>query len=148
MENKGLDTRLIKKQLINLLEKKIQLEPEYDKLREELDALNVQISALSQALKAAGVDPYKIREKVRPPKPPVEPVRKIQTIPDMIEDMLRAYKRPMHYKEIWRQLNSSMIDVGGKDRANTTLAYITRNKSRFGKAPEVGRGYYKIKEKE
>ena len=146
MENKGLDTRLIKKQLINLLEKKIQLEPEYDKLREELDALNVQISALSQALKAAGVDPYKLREKVRPPKPPVEPVRKIQTIPDMIEGMLRAYKRPMHYKEIWRQLNSSMIDVGGKDRANTTLAYITRNKSRFVKAPEVGRGYYKIKE--
>lgn len=146
MENQALNTQVVKKQFIRLLEKKKVLEPQYDKLRQEIDNLNIQISGLDQALKAAGVDTYKIRQKVHPPKPPVESVRKIDTIPDMIYKMLVAYKKPMHYREIFRQLNSGGYWIRGKDPANTVLAYISRNKDKFEKAPEVGRGYYKIKE--
>jgi hypothetical protein len=146
LENAGLNVRQAKNQFISLLEKKKELQPQYEKLRLEIDKLNIQISSFEQALRAEGIDTYKIKQKVRPPKLPVEPVRKIDTIPDMIEKMLKAYKLPMHYTEIWKQLNMSGIHVGGKDRANTTLAYITRNPDRFQKAPEAGRGYYKIKE--
>ena len=146
LDNKGFNTRVVRNQLISLLEKKMELQPQYEKLRDELDALNVQISALSQALKVAGIDPYKIREKVHLSEPQVNPIRKIDTIPEVIYKMLKAYKVPMHYTEIWRRLDMSGYNIGGKDRANTTLAYISRNKDRFMKAPEAGRGYYKIKE--
>lgn len=146
MENQALNTQVVKKQFVRLLEKKRVLEPQYGKLRAEIDNLNIQISGLDQALKAAGVDTYKIREKVLPPKPPVKSVRKEDTIPDTIYKMLVAYKKPMHYREIFRQLNSSGYWIRGKDPANTTLAHISRNKNKFDKAPEAGRGFYKIKE--
>ena len=146
MENDGLNIQVIIKQFKRVLEKKKKLEPQYNKLREEIDALNIQVSALDQALKAAGKDTYKIREKILPLKPPVESVRKEDTIPDMIYKMLVAYKRPMHYKEIYKQLHSSGYWIRGKDPENSTLSYISRSKDKFDKAPEAGRGFYKIKE--
>ena len=146
MEKEGLNTNIIKKQFISLLEKKKVLEPQYRKMLSDSDNLNQQISGLEQALRAAGIDTYKLREKVHPPKPPVESVRKPDTIPDLIYKMLSAYKRPMHYKEIHDQLRSGGYWIKGKDPNNTVLAYISRNKDKFDKAREVGRGYYKIKE--
>jgi len=146
LDNKAFDTRAIKNQFIRLLEKKKDLEPEYHQILTDIDNLNRQISGLEQALKAAGVDTYTIREKVHPPKPPAEVVQKDDTIPEVIYKMLKAYKKPLHYTEIWRQLDMAGIYIRGKDRANTTLAYISRNKDKFDKAPEAGRGFYKIKE--
>ena len=146
LEKEGLDTNLVVKQFERLLEKKRVLEPQFDKLREDIDNLNKQIAGLDQALMAAGIDTHKIRERIRPPKPQVESVQKIDTIPDLIYKMLVGYQRPMHYKEINRQLRLNGFWVGGKNPANTVLAYISRNKDRFTKAPEAGRGYYKIKE--
>ncbi len=146
MDNEGLNIRQARNQFKRLLEKKKELEPQYEKLRQEIDKLNIQISSFEQALRAEDIDTYKIRTKVLPPKPPVESVSKIDTIPDMIYKMLFAYKRPMHYKEIHDQLHSGGYWIKGKDPKNSVLAYISRNKNRFDKAPEVGRGYYKIKE--
>lgn len=146
MDNDGLNIPVIVKQFKRVLEKKRKLEPQYNKLREEIDALNIQVSALDQILKAAGKDTYKMRQKIYPTKPPVESVRKEDTIPDLIYKMLVAYKKPMHYKEIHNQLHSGGYWIRGKDPANTVLAYISRNKNRFMKAPEAGRGFYKIKE--
>jgi hypothetical protein len=146
LDNEGLNTQIIKKQFIRLLEKKKKLEPQYNELKGDIDNLNKQIAGLDQALLAAGIDTSKIRKKVYPPKPLVESVRKEDTIPDLIYKMLVAYKKPLHYKEIHRQLHTGGFWIKGKDPANTVLAYITRNKDRFMKAPEVGRGFYKIRE--
>ncbi|MFC1871072.1 hypothetical protein ACFLYF_01530 [Chloroflexota bacterium] len=147
MDNKVFNTRIVKNQFIDLLKRRLELEPEYLKLQDELDNLNRQISGLDQALKAAGIDTYALRQKVRPSKPAVESAPKPEvTIPKLIYSMLQAYKKPLHYKEIHHKLHTDGYWIKGKDPANTVLAYISRNKNKFEKAPEVGRGYYKIKE--
>ena len=137
---------MIIKQFERVLDKKRELDPQYNELREKIDALNIQISALNQALKAAGKNTDKIRAKYFTIKPSVKTVRKEDTIPDLIVKIFKAYKKPLHYKEIHRQLHSGGFWIRGKDPANTVLAYISRNKHRFIKAPEAGRGFYKIKQ--
>jgi hypothetical protein len=52
----------------------------------------------------------------------------------------------MHYGEILKTLKDRGYIVTGKDPRNTVLAYLSRHKKRFAKAPESGRGYYKLRE--
>ena len=147
LQNKAFNTQIIKNQYKRLLERKLEIEPEYRKLKEEIDELNNQIAGLDQALRAAQVDTQKLREKISPPKPQIERIQqKEESLPDWIYKLLQAYNKPMHYVEITEHLLRDGFVIGGKDRANTVLAYISRNKRRFVKVPEKGRGFYNIKE--
>ncbi len=145
MEKSAFNKRSMQTQFEMLLRRKKEIQPEYENLRIELDSLNRQISGVGQALEAAGVDTYKIREKLKPVLPVIEPPRKKNTVPEMIQKMLLAYKRPMHYTEILRHLDTNGIHIGGSHRENTVLAYISRNKLLFERAPDKGRGYYRYR---
>jgi len=144
LEKTIFDTDLIKKQFIRLLERKREIEPQYGVLKAEMESLNGQITGLEQALIAAGIDTIEIVKKVKPTSEQIKVTPKEDTLPDIIYKILAGVRKPMHYVDIEKNLRTVGYKVGGQNPANTVLAYIGRNKSRFQKAPEVGRGYYKI----
>jgi hypothetical protein len=67
--------------------------------------------------------------------------------PDVACDVLSRKGVPLHYKEILEELNKEGIVVGGHNPGTTLIAYLGRDK-RFAKAREVGRGYWRLKERE
>ena len=146
LENNTFNAKIFKNQYKRLLERKREIEPQFNKLKDEFEMLNRQIAGLDQALTAAGENTEKLRSQVSPPKPQTERVQEEDTIPIWIYKLLTAVKKPMHYREITKQLVSGGLIIRGKDQANTVLAYISRNKSKFMKVPEAGRGFYKIRE--
>jgi hypothetical protein len=60
-------------------------------------------------------------------------------------DTLVAIGKPTHYRELLGELGKRGYEVPGKDPATNLLAHLL-NDPRFTKAPEIGRGYYKLKE--
>ena len=53
--------------------------------------------------------------------------------------------KPLHYREILEEIIKRGVSVGGREPGNTMVAYLGRDK-RFTKAPEKGRGFWKLKE--
>ena len=67
--------------------------------------------------------------------------------PDVACDVLSRKGVPMHYREILEEVNKEGVVIGGHDPGTTLIAYLGRDK-RFAKAREVGRGYWRLKERE
>jgi len=65
--------------------------------------------------------------------------------PDVAYDILIQEAKPMHYRELLRRMQEQGVSVGGRDPGSTLIAYLGRDK-RFIKAPQLGRGYYQLKE--
>lgn len=64
--------------------------------------------------------------------------------PDVAYDMLSRKGTPMHYRELLEEVTKQGIVIGGNDPGTTLIAYLGRDK-RFLKAPEKGRGCWKLK---
>ena len=131
--------------LLRLLKKQLQLEPEYMKIHDERQALRSQIEGIEQYLRAAKVDVEALRETVKPSAKAEYESNETETLPEAIARTLRSYGTPMHYRDITTALIDGGVEVPGQDKANTVNAYVRQSKL-FSKAPEKGRGYYKLKE--
>lgn len=146
MDKNTVDINMVKNWFVRLSKEQAELEPEYSRIREKSDAIRIQLNSLEQILRSANVDVEGLRRIAKPAtEVEVEPAKQ-ETLPDAITRALQTSPNPMHYKEITTALTDSGFYVPGKDSANTVLAYISRYKSRFVKAPEIGKGYYKLKE--
>ena len=64
---------------------------------------------------------------------------------DLAWEILLQQAKPLHYREILEEVVKRGISVGGREPGNTMIAYLGRDK-RFTKAPEKGRGFWKLKE--
>jgi hypothetical protein len=95
-----------------------------------LPAISQEISAKWEALRTGAQMPSTER------KPP-----------DVACDVLSRKGVPMHYREILEEVNKEGVVIGGHDPGTTLIAYLGRDK-RFAKAREVGRGYWRLKERE
>ena len=146
MEKNTVDINVVKNWFVRLLKEQADLEPEYKHIKEKREALIIQLAGLEQILRSANVDVEALRRIAKPAtEVEVEPAKQ-ETLPDAIARTLQAFGKAMHYREISAALADSGFYVPGKDPGNTVLAYMTRYKGRFAKAPEVGKGYYKLKE--
>jgi hypothetical protein len=141
------DISIVKNWFLRLLKEQAELEPEYNRVREKRDAIHNQLIGLEQILRSANVDVQGLVKVAKPPATEVEiEPAKQETLPDAIVHTLQASGKAMHYREISAALANGGFYVPGKDPGNTVLAYMTRYKGRFAKAPEAGKGYYKLKE--
>jgi len=146
MDKNIVDINVVRVWFVQLLEERAKLEPEYNRVREKRDLINNQIINCEQILRSAKVDVEGLIKVAKPAtEVEVEPAKQ-ETFPDAIARTLQAFGKAMHYREISAALENSGFRVPGKDPGNTVLAYMTRYKGRFAKAPEVGKGYYKLKE--
>jgi hypothetical protein len=64
---------------------------------------------------------------------------------DAAWDVLIQAAKPMHYRELVAEIIARGVSIGGRDPGNTLIAYLGRDK-RFVKAPEIKRGFWKLKE--
>jgi hypothetical protein len=145
LENNTMNIRAIENQFNILFRRKLALDPEFNKLKDELDTINIQIAGLDQALRAAGVDTTELRKNIAP-HVEVEEKETPRRLPDEIARLLGDVKKPLHYKNITHILLTSGFPIPGQYPENTVSAYLNRHKNRFAKVPEMGRGYYKLKE--
>lgn len=72
--------------------------------------------------------------------PPIE-----QNPTDAAFDVLAQWGAPMHYRAILENIKKTGVVIGGRDPGTTLIAYLGRDK-RFVKAPEIKRGFWKLKE--
>lgn len=63
---------------------------------------------------------------------------------DVAFDVLSRLGNATHYRKILEEMNKEGTVIGGRDPGTTLIAYLGRDE-RFVKAPEVGRGYWKLK---
>jgi len=145
LENNTINIRLLENELIRLLIRKSDVEPQYNKIKEELGTINTQIAGLDQALLAAGVNTSALRTEFVP-SVETEVEQQPAKLQDQIAKLLKDVGKPMHYKQIADTLIRSGFRVPGQDTANTVSAYLNRHKNRFSKATEMGRGYYQLRE--
>jgi len=140
------DLNIAKSLFLRLLRDQLKLDPEYKRIRDEQQTLRAQIDGLEQFLRAAKVDVDALRATVKPSTEAERGSNESETLPEVIAQSLRSHGIPMHYRDITTALIDSGVEVPGKDQANTINAYIRQNKRIFTKAPEKGRGYYKLTE--
>ncbi len=146
MMNNTSDIDTAKAWYIRLLKEQFDIEPQYNRIREQRESIRNQISGLEQVLWAAKVDIEALKSTVKLVEEADNETAEVVNLPDIITQVLKASGKPMHYKDITAEIIDRGLDIPGRDRANTVLAYITRDKRVFVKAPEVRRGYYKLKE--
>jgi hypothetical protein len=122
-----------------------KIESTYHEWKKKHDDALAALTGLRQFLLYSGVD---IEELERSLKSTISIGESVEgkTLPDLIYEVLEATAHPMHYGEILDALVRRGYSVAGKDPRNTVLAYISRHKKRFTKAPEKGKGYYKLLE--
>lgn len=140
------ELNVIRNQYLRLLKEQAKIDPEHRRLREHLDKIRNQIAGLELVLIAANVDINALQASVRPGSGAEVEKKSLKSYPDAIVQVLRTVGQAMHYKDITTRLLEDGCEIGGREPANTINAYITQNKRLFAKAPEKGRGYYKLKE--
>jgi hypothetical protein len=65
--------------------------------------------------------------------------------PDIAYEILIQEAKPLHYRQLLERIRERGVLIGGRDPGCTLIAYLGRDK-RFIKAPQLGRGYYQLKE--
>lgn len=146
MEKDTIDINVVKNWFLQLLKEQAKLEPEYNRIRKKRELINNQIIGLEQILRSANVDVEGLKKVAKPATEVEVELAKQETLPDAIARTLQASGKAMHYRKISAALADRGFYVPGKDPGNTVLAYITRSKGRFVKAPEAGKGFYKLKD--
>lgn len=147
LEKNNMNIRSLENEFLKLLRRKALIEPEFNEIKTNLDTINIQISGLNQALKAAGVDTEELKKRIEPQIEMDNKEEEIPTsLPDEIAKLLGDVKRSLHYKNIADTLIRSGFPIPGQDPYNTVSAYLNRHKNRFDKDRDMGRGYYKLKE--
>jgi len=141
-----IDTDIIKNWYIKAREEFVEVDSEFQTLRKRRDELTVQFGSLEPLLIQAGINVEELKQSTKPSEDMESKQVEPKTIPEAITEILRNSAGPMHYSNILDSLKEKGYVVLGKDPRNTILAHISRHKKRFAKAPEAGRGYYKLKD--
>lgn len=146
MAKEIIDLDIVRNWYMQVWEDFVDVDANYKSWEEKRRELLIYLNFLEPILKNASVDIEELKQGLElTTKAEAEDVEQ-KTLPDVIYEILQESGRPMHYREILNAVNSTGVIVRGKDPSNTVIAYIGRYKSRFTKAPEIGRGYYKLKE--
>lgn len=141
-----IDTDIIKNWYIEVRKEYVEVDGEFEALRKRREKLNVQLGSLEPLLMQAGINVDEIKQSIKSSEDMESVQVEPKTLPEAITEILRTSTGPMHYSDILAALKEKGYVVLGKDPRNTVLAYISRHKKRFTKAPETGRGYYKLKD--
>jgi hypothetical protein len=145
MENNTRDIELAKHWYRRSWQEYQKIEESYQYWKKKRDESSSALSGLRQYLQWSGVDVEELDKSLKSTTIAQEDIGQ-KTLPDFIHDTLVAAGHPMHYTEILNEVMAKGHAVGGQDPRNTVLAYLSRNKKHFAKAPEAGKGYYKLRE--
>lgn len=122
-----------------------KIEATYSEWKKKRDEVSAAMAGLRQFLQYSGVNMEELEQSIKSTAGMEESLEG-KRLPDLIYETLLVAGRPMHYTEILDVAIMRGYSVGGQDPRNTVLAYLSRHKKRFTKAPEAGKGFYKLKE--
>ena len=130
-----------------LAKKELDIERQYKPLVAQLEELHRRRSALESLMSACG-ELAQVNQQITAE---LDSLRKAEQLPpiqrkpvDAAYDILARIGKPLHYRELLDEINKLGIVVGGRDPGTTLIAYLGRD-SRFTKAREVGRGFWKLR---
>jgi hypothetical protein len=146
MENEFVDVDLVKKWYLKAYSEFQDVDAAYKDLERKRSELVSRVNLLRPILQKAAVNVDEIEKGLRRTSETEDKGIETKTLPNLIHETLQAAGHPMHYSDVLNALTSKGHVVGGRDPRNTLLAYLNRYKKQFAKAPEAGRGYYKLKE--
>lgn len=143
---KVVDTQAAKNWWVQLTRRYYELQKQLEPLREERGRVDDLRSRLAHVLEAVGVKAEElqqlengIREQLSA-QPQMPPPR----VSDMAYEVLASIGKPAHYKEILEGIKERGDMVPGVDPGTNLIAHMLKDR-RFAKAPEAGKGYYKLK---
>jgi len=132
---------------LQLTRRYYELQKQIEPLRDERNRLEDVRGRLARVLEAVGVKAEelqqlegRIREELA-----AQPQMQAARVSDMAYEVLASLAKPVHYKEILDGIKERGGEVPGIDPGTNLIAHMLKDK-RFSKAPEVGKGYYKLKE--
>lgn len=146
MNENSVDLEIVKKWYSQLFKDFAEVDNTYTSWKAKRDDLVTKLNVLRPVLINAGISAEDLEQTTRSATQSETEGMEAKSWADLIHETLQSQGRPMHYGEILKTLKDRGYTVTGKDPRNTVLAYLSRHKKRFTKAPESGRGYYKLKE--
>lgn len=141
-----IDADMIKNWYIGVRKEYVDVDAKFQALRKRREDLTVQLGSLEPLLAQAGINVNDLKQSIKSSKERESEKGELKTLPEAISEILRNSTVPMHYNDILAALKEKGHVVLGRDPRNTVLAYISRHKKRFTKAPEAGRGHYKLRD--
>jgi len=146
MKENGLDKQIIEQWYLQLWKEFVEVDNTYQSWKKKRNELTAKLDVLRPVLNNKGISTEKLEQTARAATTSVKEDMEAKTWPNLIFGILQLQKYPIHYTEVLKTLKDRGYDVPGKDPRNTILAYLGRHKKLFSKAPEAGRGYYKLKQ--
>ena len=144
---KLVNVEAIKDWWLQLTRRYYELQKQIEPLREERSRIEDLRGRLVRVLEGVGIKTEEIqqlensiREELEA-RPQAEPGK----VSDMAYDVLLSFGKPSHYKTILDGIKETGGQVGGVDPATNLIAHMLKDK-RITKAPEVGKGFYKLRE--
>lgn len=144
---KFVDVEAIRKWWLQLTRKYYELYKQIEPLREERRKVEDLRGRLVRVLEGVGLTSgeiermdNEIREELDA-QPQAEPGK----LSDAAYEVLASLEQASHYKVILEGIKERGIRVPGSDPGTNLIAHMLKDR-RFSKAPEVGKGYYKLKD--
>lgn len=145
MTENTMDINTIKKWYLQLWAECLEVDAAYQSWKGKRDELKTKLEVLRPVLINQGINIEELEQTI-PASTKSEKYTEANKWPDLIYQIIQTQGGPIHYTEILRTLKARGYDVPGKDPRNTILAYLGRHKKLFYKAPEKGRGHYRLRE--
>lgn len=142
----NIDTKTVQDWYLQLWDDFVEVDKNFRFLKQKRDDLDIKLNVLRTFLDNEGVSTKKLEQTARASAESVKEKAVSPSWTNQVLPMFQLQKQPVHYTRILEVLEDRGYDVPGKDNRNTLLAYLSRHKKLFAKAPELGRGYYKLKE--
>ena len=147
MDKEIIDINIIKEWYLKVWEEFIEVDRDFETLRKRREKLTIKLGSLESLLAQDGsVNIDELKQSIKAATGINSAQVEQKALPDAIIEVLRNSMVPMHYSSILTTLEEKGYVVTGRDPRNTVLAYISRHKKHIAKAPEAGRGYYKLKD--
>jgi hypothetical protein len=162
MNTNFLDVDSLKKALIGIKKRKLELEYLMRPLREEHDkitqiehdlaglvqTLGVNIGELYKEIEAEPVeiDFTELIDTLREKMAGMPQVQETMRLADAAYLALLSIDQPAHYKQIAQAIKERRFNIPGKNPESNLLAHMSNDKKRFAKAEEAGRGFWKLAE--
>ncbi len=124
----------------------VEVDKNFRFLKQRRDDLGIKLNVLRIFLDNAGSNTKKLEQTARAAAESAKEKAVSLSWTNQILPIFQLQKQPVHYTRILEILEDRGYDVPGKDNRNTLLAYLSRHKKLFAKAPGLGRGHYKLKE--